>query len=130
MFQGALLLNPQNLLYFLSTPTSKQVKRRLNFWTQWWDGSGFLVRNKLQQYQGIDCLYSKFLIFLKGNYLWTTAYIWSWHKRFVGFMEQCTCRDSIERATHPDCRNGQNCSSNSEAQSFYKAVFGQKSKRG
>ena len=27
MFQGALLLNPQNLLYFLSTPTSKQVKK-------------------------------------------------------------------------------------------------------
>ena len=22
-------------------------------------------------------------------------------------MEQCTCRDSTERATHPDCRNGQ-----------------------
>lgn len=51
-------------------------------------------------------------------------------------MEQCTCRDSIERATHPDHRNGQTFLFNSEAQSgfkaqsFYKAVFGQKFKRG
>ena len=22
-------------------------------------------------------------------------------------MEQCACRDSVEWATHPDCRNGQ-----------------------
>ena len=65
------------------------------------------MRNKLQQYQGIDCLYSKLLIFPKGNYLWTTVYIRSWHKRFVGFMEQYTCRDSIECATHPDHRNAQ-----------------------